>query len=69
LISCYHVEDEAPYEDDPCNIQIIVIEGEREVESPSLWDLPGTQFGTLYNSLITFPLMLSLEIRTLSLMH
>jgi hypothetical protein len=27
LLSCYHVEEEAPYEDDPHNIQIIEIEG------------------------------------------
>jgi hypothetical protein len=36
LLSCYHVQEEAPDEDDPCNIQIIEIEGEREVEGPSL---------------------------------
>jgi hypothetical protein len=36
LLSCYHVEEEAPYEDDPHNIQIIDIEGEREVGGPSL---------------------------------
>jgi hypothetical protein len=36
LLSCYHVEEEAPDEDDPCNIQITEIEGEREVEGPSL---------------------------------
>jgi hypothetical protein len=28
LLSCYHVEEEAPNEDDPCSIQIIDIEGE-----------------------------------------
>jgi hypothetical protein len=36
LLSCYQVEEEAPDEDDPCNIQIIEIEGEREVEVPYL---------------------------------
>jgi hypothetical protein len=35
-LSCYHVEEEAPDEDDPHNIQITEIEGEREVEGPSL---------------------------------
>jgi hypothetical protein len=30
------VEEEAPDEDDPHNIQITEIEGEREVEGPSL---------------------------------
>jgi hypothetical protein len=30
------MEDEAPYEDDPRNIQIIYIEGEIEVEGPSI---------------------------------
>jgi hypothetical protein len=28
LLSCYHVEEEAPDENDPCNIQITKIEGE-----------------------------------------
>jgi hypothetical protein len=36
LLSCYHVEEEAPDEDDPRNIHIIEVEGEREVEGPSL---------------------------------
>jgi hypothetical protein len=36
LLSFYHVEDEELYEDDPRNIQITEIEGEREVEGPSL---------------------------------
>jgi hypothetical protein len=36
LLSCYHVEEEAPDEDDPHNIHITEIEGEREVEGPSL---------------------------------
>jgi hypothetical protein len=30
------MSEEAPDEDDPCNIQITEIEGEREVEGPSL---------------------------------
>jgi hypothetical protein len=36
LLSCYHVEEEAPDEDDPHNIQIKEIEGKREVEGPSM---------------------------------
>jgi hypothetical protein len=36
LLSCYHVNEEAPYEDDPCKIHITKIEGEREVEVQSL---------------------------------
>jgi hypothetical protein len=32
LLSCYHVEEEALDEDDPRNIQITEIGGEREVE-------------------------------------
>ena len=36
LLSCYHVEEEAPDEHDPHNIQILEIEGEREVEGSSL---------------------------------
>jgi hypothetical protein len=36
LLSCYHVVEEAREEDDSCNIQITDIEGEREVEGPSL---------------------------------
>ena len=36
LLSFYHVEQEAPDDDDLCNIQITEIEGEREVEGPSL---------------------------------
>jgi hypothetical protein len=35
-LSCYHVEEEALDEDDLRNIQIREIEGEREVEGPSL---------------------------------
>jgi hypothetical protein len=36
VLSCYHVQEEAPDEDDPRNIQITEIEGEREMEGPSL---------------------------------
>jgi hypothetical protein len=36
LLSCYHVQEEAPDEDDPHNIHITEVEGEREVEGPSL---------------------------------
>jgi hypothetical protein len=36
LLSCYHVQEEALDEDDLRNIQITEIEGEREVEGPSL---------------------------------
>jgi hypothetical protein len=36
LLSCYHVQEEAPDEDDPHNIQITKVEGEREVEGPPL---------------------------------
>jgi hypothetical protein len=36
LLSCYHVQEEAPNEYDPCNIHIVEVEGEREVEVPSL---------------------------------
>jgi hypothetical protein len=36
LLSCYHVQEEAPDEDDPHNIQITEIEGEMDVEGPSL---------------------------------
>jgi hypothetical protein len=35
-LSCYHVKEEASYEDDSHNIQIIEIEGEREVQGPYL---------------------------------
>jgi hypothetical protein len=34
LLTCYHVEEKSPYEDDLHNIQITDIEGEREVEGP-----------------------------------
>jgi hypothetical protein len=36
LLSYYHVQEEAPDEYHPHNIQITKIEGEREVEGPSL---------------------------------
>jgi hypothetical protein len=36
LLSCYHVQEEAPDEDDLRNIQIVEVEGEREVEGPPL---------------------------------
>ena len=36
LLSCYHVQEEVPDEDDPCDIQIEEAEGEREVEGPHL---------------------------------
>jgi hypothetical protein len=36
LLSCYHVEEDIPDEEDPRNIQIPEIEGEREVAGPSL---------------------------------
>jgi hypothetical protein len=36
LLSCYHVQEEALDEDNPHNIKITEIEGEREVEGPSL---------------------------------
>ena len=36
LLSCYHVQEEAPDEHDPCNIHITEVEGEREVEGPPL---------------------------------
>jgi hypothetical protein len=35
-LSCYHVQEEALDEDDPHNIHITEVEGEREVEGPSL---------------------------------
>jgi len=35
-LSCYHVQEEAPDEDDPRDIQIEEGEGEREVEGPPL---------------------------------
>jgi hypothetical protein len=36
LLSCYHVQEESPDEDDPRDIQIKEIEGERDVEGPPL---------------------------------
>jgi hypothetical protein len=36
LLSCYHVAEDTPEEDDTCNIQITNIEGEQEVERPYL---------------------------------
>jgi hypothetical protein len=35
-LSCYHVQEEVLEEDDPRNIQIEELEGEREVEGPPL---------------------------------
>jgi hypothetical protein len=35
-LSCYHVQEEAPVEDDRRDIQIEEVEGEREVEGPPL---------------------------------
>jgi hypothetical protein len=36
LLSCYHVQGEEPDEDDPHDIQIKEVEGEREVEGPPM---------------------------------
>jgi hypothetical protein len=36
LLSCYHVQEEAPDEDDPHNIQIEEAKGERDVEGPPI---------------------------------
>jgi hypothetical protein len=36
LLSCYHVQEEAPDEDDTRDSQIEKAEGEREVEGPPL---------------------------------
>jgi hypothetical protein len=36
LLSWYHVQEEAPNEDDPHNIHITEVEGERGVEGPPL---------------------------------
>jgi hypothetical protein len=36
LLSCYHVQEEAPDEDNPHDIQIEEEEGEREVEGPPI---------------------------------
>jgi hypothetical protein len=35
-LSCYHVQEEATDEDDPRDIQIEEVEGEREVKGPPL---------------------------------
>jgi hypothetical protein len=36
LLSCYHIQEEAPDEDNTCDIQIEEVEGERDVEGPTL---------------------------------
>jgi hypothetical protein len=36
LLSCYHVQEEAPNKDNLCDIQIEEAEGKREVEGPPL---------------------------------
>jgi hypothetical protein len=36
LLSCYHVQEEAPDEDDPHDFQIEEVEGERDVEGPPI---------------------------------
>jgi hypothetical protein len=36
ILSCYHVQEEAPDEDDPQIIQIEEVEGKRDVEEPPL---------------------------------
>jgi hypothetical protein len=36
LLSCYHVQEEAPDRDDPRDIQIEEVEGERDVEGPPI---------------------------------
>jgi hypothetical protein len=36
LFSCYHVQEEAPDEDDPLDIQIKEVEGGRDVEGPPI---------------------------------
>jgi hypothetical protein len=36
LLSCYHVQEEAPNEDDLRDIQIEEVEGERDVEGPPI---------------------------------
>jgi hypothetical protein len=38
LLHCYHVtEEEYPVEENSCNIQILEVEGEREVEGPNIY--------------------------------
>jgi hypothetical protein len=36
IVVIYHVQEEVPEEDDPCDIHIEEAEGEREVEGPPL---------------------------------
>jgi hypothetical protein len=36
LLSCYHVQEEAPDESDPRDIQIEEVEGKRDVEGPPI---------------------------------
>ena len=36
LLSCYHVQEDVPDEDDPRDIHIKEVEGEREVKGPPL---------------------------------
>jgi hypothetical protein len=36
LLSCYHVQEEVPDEDDPHDLYIVEVEGEIEVEGPPL---------------------------------
>jgi hypothetical protein len=36
LLHCYHIPKYDPVEENPHNIQIIEVEGEREVEGPQL---------------------------------
>jgi len=35
-LSCYHVQEETPDEDDLCDIQIEEVKGERDVEGPPI---------------------------------
>jgi hypothetical protein len=35
-LSCYHVQDKALDEDDPCDIHIEEVEGKRDVEGPTI---------------------------------
>jgi hypothetical protein len=36
LLHCYHIAEDDPTEENPCDIQITEVEGEREVEGPKL---------------------------------
>jgi hypothetical protein len=36
MMSCYHVQEEEPDEDDPSDIHIEEVEGERDVEGPPI---------------------------------